>query len=91
MSAKHTQGDWVEHNGDILAGGFVIAWVHGPNRADLIAERNANRALIAAAPKLLDALEAVLKWSGSDDSIAGPEIAARGYARAIIAKAKGEA
>lgn len=43
-----------------------------------------------ADPELLEALETVLKWSGSDDSIAGPEIAARGYARAIIAKAKGE-
>lgn len=38
--------------------------------------------------QLEEALEAVMKWSGSDDSIAGPEIAARKAARVVLAKHK---
>ena len=54
-------------------------------------ESMANFRLILSAPELLEALEALLNWSGSDDSIAGPEIASRKAARAAIAKAKGQA
>lgn len=46
-----------------------------------------NALLIAAAPEMLEALRELLRWSGSDDTIAGPEIAARSAARAAIRKA----
>ena len=48
-------------------------------------------ALEAANRELVEVLEAMLKWCGSDDSIAGPEIAAREAARDALAKHKGAA
>jgi hypothetical protein len=91
----HTQGPWhpvtlgasPDHAWAIDSELVEIARL--PEWPDNQAEAEANARLIAAAPEMLAALESMLKWSGSDDSIVGPEIAVRNYARAAIAKAKG--
>lgn len=90
MSAKHTRGPWeVRENSDsdvfIMAGDDLIAEVEGnwpePSRA--------NGRLIAAAPDLLEACEAVLSDTTAEGS---PEkfLADRARCRAAIAKARGE-
>lgn len=70
-----------------LLGGDGPEGVENPDMEPGVAEANA--LLISAAPEMLEALRELLRWSGSDDTIAGPEIAARSAARAAIRKATG--
>jgi hypothetical protein len=94
--SKHSPLPWASRGGEIVAAdGVVVARVDGPNRVDLIPTRDANRALLAAAPELLEALEAVLYSAESLleelESHAGfrGEPTSFALARSAIAKAKG--
>lgn len=105
MSAKHTPGPWLSHNGDesignpyvYVSGGEVLAvtnWAYDET------ELRANARLIAAAPDLLavtHALQALVdEWEepGHDDDEPRDFIAIAceigKQARAAIAKATGE-
>ena len=89
MSAKHTPGPWKIGIADIYQAnsGDYVASVDGPNRADLIQTRNANRALVCAAPDLLEALEDLLTLVEDE----GVNLRVNAYAKAkkAIAKAQG--
>lgn len=81
-------GDYGDNGGQcivILGEDKRIALVLGPDTP----ETRKNADLISAAPDMLEALRELLRWSGSDESIAAPEIAARKFARAAIRKATG--
>lgn len=100
MSTKHTPGPWTvnphfNHGAEVRSLASVawcsVASTHGASGSQVIdvAEARANARLIAAAPDLLEALEAAhgyLVMMGTDhaDHI-------RGVCRAAIAKAKGKA
>ncbi len=84
--STHSPLPWASRGGEIVAAdGVVVARVDGPNRVDLIPTRDANRALLAAAPELLEALQYIMEW---DAGLWDPQ-KARSMARAAIAKAKG--
>ena len=107
---KHTPGPWTvdtqeRSDGDAIAifpsgGGVCICEVvarSGEGRSNPIIQQTAesNAALIASAPELLEALQAVVKvWEGPRDRTC---LAAIGFAtaitqaRAAIAKAEGKA
>ena len=98
--AKPTPGPWVRHvDGD----GFYCGEVRGPVgtdfEEDVVADwvSEANSHLIAAAPDLLEALEAMLSHSDGWDVTQlrkrwGEQVVSEILtARAAIAKAKGEA
>ncbi len=63
MNTQHSPGPWqFSRNGDILSNEqppTVVASVNGPNRSDRLGEKAANKALIAAAPELLNACRAL--------------------------------
>ncbi len=90
MIAKHTPGRWGELNGEILAGDddvFICDASEGKTATGLlpIDERTANARLIAAAPELLAALEAMFDKYGNKNPKLDCEVLAN--ARAAIAKA----
>lgn len=86
MDAKHTPGPWAadiaheQHRAVVRHGMTPIAemWMTGQP----MAEREANARLIAAAPKMLDALRSYVELGHSDTAMR--------EARAAIAKATGE-
>ena len=81
-TTKHTPGPWVVGNvGEVVAGGITLADVYGDEE-----QADADAYLIAAAPDLLAACEAVAAttWSKNTATIIGERV------RAAIAKAKGE-
>jgi hypothetical protein len=80
MNAKHTPGPWVVMRGGWSEEGFAQYELHG-NRTSCIADVR----LIAAAPELLDALQAIIDLPAHPMRKKGVEIA-----RAAIAKATGE-
>lgn len=100
--SKHTQGPWVADLGEAYRvraqrdGGQVAIMMnlkgpHGMGGRRDGDEVAANARLIAAAPDLLAALEAILP-DAIANHIGGPDTQARiDAARAAIAKAKGEA
>src|SRR3990167_403230 len=100
-SARHTPGPWQNSDGTIYAqGGAHVATVH-PSAMRVTIEREAhdraNAALIAAAPELLEALEALLEGAGFENGEAPPilrELSAPitrwRAAYAAVAKARGE-
>lgn len=73
QTAQHTPGPWIASGSQILQGGYLKEWrleiASLPSRADPNpkldaaaknhSERNANARLIAAAPELLEALQAL--------------------------------
>lgn len=84
--SKHTPGPWSRDKNDSLCspdGRQVYVWNSGLGNSYRSDETDANARLIAAAPELLEALEAML-----------PGAEAMGWetskARAAIAKARGE-
>lgn len=84
---KHTPGPWVIDCGSIAIGGQVCIPLERCGSDTMQSdELKANRALISAAPELLEALIAVLANQGLLDH-EGPEIY---QARAAIAKTIGE-
>jgi hypothetical protein len=80
MSAKHTPGPWIVMRGGWTEEGFAQYELHG-NRTSCIADAR----LIAAAPELLEALQAVIDHG----SMTGADWVSD-KARAAIAKATGE-
>ena len=74
--SKHTPGPW-----QVIGGN-----VYGDNLRALLPMNGADARLIAAAPELLAALEMVMENYGSEYKFTDTFI----YARAAIAKAKGE-
>lgn len=88
-AAKHTPGPWSTKFGDeVWAGKMHVAYAHDDSR------KEANAALIAAAPDLLFVAEALTE-SFDDDGLYSPTRATLGAkdlldaARAAIAKARG--
>lgn len=67
---------------------MVVSRSNAPPDVDLIAERDANARLIAAAPELLAALKAALDESGCDGDLCMYQW--HDAARAAIKKAEGE-
>lgn len=55
MSAKHTPGPWMQHEGEVLAKNYGLICRSYYGKPD--GEGSANARLIAAAPDLLDALQ----------------------------------
>ena len=93
MSAKFTQGEWsVEYDGSIVMNGQIVSGAIGIDGSTQ-EEKKANSMLIAAAPELLEALQAILENDGGEGSKCFDAIRlfdAREEARAAIAKATGE-
>ena len=81
--SKHTPGPW-----GIVGGQYGLPEVWKSDRSEAVCERvfNGNARLIAAAPELLDALEAVVRA----DIYMHERADALAKARAAIAKATGE-
>lgn len=100
MTTKHTPGPWIRDTGsgygcDVRAESgrkVAVTWGIGngdPHRQAYRAECDANARLIAAAPELLAALEALLDMDVAYQR--GPRVQeAVAVARSAIAKAKGE-
>ena len=88
---KHTPGQWETLDNSIIAGAICIAVIEDDGGYEAPADqRLANARLIAAAPELLEALEAILKVG---KGVPGPlnmigTQMVREFARAAIAKAK---
>lgn len=83
---KHTPGPWECHPDDLAEG---LYWVLP--EATTVAEDEANARLIAAAPEMKEALEAI-RDLGSDGEHSGDRHArCRDIARRALAKANGEA
>lgn len=96
MSTKHTEGTWyidttgkradyIRASGDQVPGTCAIAQLCARGGWS---EQQANARLIAAAPDLLKALQALVDLSDSEGLICGPRVI--NNARAAIAKAAGE-
>ena len=93
---SHTPGPWSVDVRQIVAGnGFVVASVKGPHPTAKGKEWHednrfceANAALIAAAPELLLALEAVIRWMESPAEGPFSDYQLQ-QARAALAKARG--
>ena len=86
MKAKHTHGQWWNSGLEVGAGPLMtvkVARVSGANYEEALA----NARLIAAAPELLEALEAMMGRYASKNPAFDTDDAAN--ARAAIAKAKG--
>jgi hypothetical protein len=90
MAQEHTKGPWEYEAGEPVSCVYTkvdgkctdIAYLSLPNHA-------ANARLIAAAPDLLEALEAAVEWNGYDDY--GIRSVWLKQALSAIAKAKGGA
>lgn len=83
MKTSYTLGPWArESDGFIYAGDEAVASPNCSANLD-IEEREANARLIAAAPELLEALDAIFNGTG----MTGENM---DLARAAIKKAKGE-
>jgi hypothetical protein len=80
----HTPGPWRTTGLNVRAGDALICYAtnHWADDETLESERQANADLIASAPDLLSALERLVHPMADDDDL--------DYARAIIAKAKGQ-
>jgi hypothetical protein len=66
---KHTPAPWVvKHGHNVMGGGRVVANTGGYssniNAEEVLLENNANTALIAAAPELLEALKLMVSANG---------------------------
>ncbi len=102
METKHTPGPWAYHNTPtpfihVAAGGLPICQIYTSTaHGQSMGEQFANARLIAAAPELLEALQAVLRSFPTDRDMrdagwerAEIDLACRDYeaARAAISKA----
>lgn len=91
IAPQHTPGPWsYTSRGDIVGGGATLATVGAASAYISKAEDLANTHLIAAAPELLAALEAILAPFNYGDKIELHNTDDQYHAaRAAIAKAKG--
>lgn len=93
MSTRYSQSPWTLVDvGEIKsADGYVVVEVSGPNRLDLIPQKEANARLIAAAPELLEALELMVDHHSNEWlDHSQPIYNIMKKARAVIAKAIGQ-
>ncbi len=102
-AAKHTPGPWFEHSHRQIGpqvGVVCEVWsAIGKDSGDAISQADANCALIATAPELLEFAQAFSAFVHAEDCATdGPVIYSAGHiralafaARAAIAKATGEA
>lgn len=82
--SKHTPGPWrVDHHMNVICGSGLVAF---PCIKDGLPQE-ANAALIAAAPEILDSLQDLIGWVSGDNE---EEMKAVNKARAAIAKATGK-
>ena len=96
---QHTPGPWVTSKGAYGALHVGPATLDHPGREvaqyaaergrDLLAQREADAALIAAAPDMLAALQDIMAESSRDDDDHDVIATIQGICRAAIAKAKG--
>ena len=97
MAAKHTPGPWTVYDDssdgktnriELVALGKTVAHIY----CSVLSEDIANAALIAASPRLLKALEALLTMPEYDGSATTSKVrrAAKREAKEAIAQAKGE-
>lgn len=84
MNAKHTPGPWISRQPEKWCGRYRVETPAGIEIA-AVPQDEANARLIAAAPELLDALEAII---GHDAHLLNPYRVEA--ARIAIAKARGE-
>ena len=96
MTAKHTPGQWAYHNTPtpfihVAAGGLPICQIYTSTaHGQSMGEQFANARLIAAAPELLAALQALVGWEDAEIKhfgATGPDDWIMADARAAIAKA----
>lgn len=89
MSAKHTPGPWTVM-GDVIVGQptYIVAGIYNLRASNSEQEEQANAALIAAAPELLEALENLL--AAQIDPFGIKAARACKAAVAAISKAKNE-
>ena len=98
---QHTPGPWATSKGAYGALHVGPAKLDHPGREaaqyaaergrDLLAQRAANAALIAAAPDMLAALQDIMAESSRDDDDHDVIATIQGICRTILAKAKGGA
>ncbi len=101
MTTQHTPGPWATSKGAYGALHVGPATLSHPGRdralystqrgRDLLAQRAADAALIAAAPDMLAALQDIMAESTRDDDDHDVIATIQGICRAAIAKAKGGA
>ena len=87
---QHTPGPWAileraEDSRTHISNGAHIVCTLGTTRTDGSPNHSANARLIAAAPEMLDALQAVCDACGASDTLLMAQV------RAALAKAKGGA
>jgi hypothetical protein len=90
MTTTHTPGPWFASGTDVkpLGNRPIICWTGTPERA--LPEARANARLVAAAPALLAALQAILAKHDDRDGMSDMWPREAALARAAIAAAKGE-
>lgn len=97
---KHTPGPWFLEEPYTGTNRYPVTFDRGDNSRGTIAECygqggtreevTVNALLIAAAPDLLEALEAISGWASDEGPLAGKgPMSISAFARAAIAKAKG--
>lgn len=85
IQATHTPGPW-----RVVTDG-ISHWIEiEPNKIALIHAKKADRDLIAAAPDLLAALQAIEAYEDNDGAVGSREYEITLMRRQAIAKAKGE-
>lgn len=99
MKAQFTPGPWCWHTSNSwlrlkrddhgITENVLEPFVHWRDQHPDCTVNEENMALIAAAPDLYDALDALLEWHESDSTSLGA-LSAANYARQILAKARGE-
>jgi hypothetical protein len=88
MTDKHTPGPWLDYEGEVYAGKYLVADVWEHPSGDDVARANAR--LIAAAPDMLDALRAIrFEIECLSNHWVGPFKMAVDRVDAAIAKAEG--
>ncbi len=90
---QHTPGPWVAtgFEGIVVNASDGLTLALAPGQPGNLPQMKANAALIAAAPDMLAALEAIMGESSRDDDDHDVIATIQGICRAIIAKAKGGA
>jgi len=89
--SKYTPGPWKAHPTGLARSGLPEYQIHWSDIGECVAEvvhGDADARLIAAAPELYAALEAIIAWEQSEDGPFAWEVLDQ--AKAALAKARGE-